>query len=148
MGILEIIGVLFLQFLMGYSIAVTSREVRKVWHETGESFAHSPLTKLLLYPVSAVDMISHKSKYNPVGAVLDDFVQKPRYVVLHLFLWEFRIVVNILLLLVSVIMSAIVVQIVSLVKGVISIFGTFTEKEKKEKPTLPKPSDNPPHSAF
>lgn len=132
MGILEVIGILFLQFIMGYGIAVTSREVRKVWRhcEFELSFTHKAPLRLLLYPASTIDMIECRRQDKP-GCIFKDFGHSPWYVVLHLFFWEIRIAANLLFLFIAIFVPMFYVLIISPIIGIGSIFRTFTVKEEK-----------------
>ena len=94
-SLLTVFGWLFLGIvygLMGYQIAIISRRVADKWEETNQVEFYE---RIVLYPGSTINFLGTIRTFE--GTVKPKFRNSSTYVVLHLFFWIFRIVINVMM---------------------------------------------------
>ena len=121
-----IIAVIYM--VIGYHMAMLSREVRKNWDKLTLNGISIQALMVFLYPLVAADRLSNKEPFWHLGNYK---YSQPSYVIKHLFFWPLRIVGNIILILVLFVIVPMVAFLSSLLCRMIG--GTIEAVSKKIK---------------
>lgn len=116
---------------VGCHIAQLSREIRKNWNkQVLNGIAALPL-KLILYPIVVEETARGKT---PKWLLYNDYeYSRPAYVILHLFLWPFRIAGNLAILVLIYLVTPVIALLLTLVaKIIVGAIEAMAEKIKGE----------------